>query len=92
MAGPIIIAVVVTGLMVCMMTWLAARAANNRDALRAAGLSKNSAALYRRAARIIRRLDGITDFDGDVAADILSPETKAQVAAWVADYRKELSK
>lgn len=61
-----------------------------RERLRALGFTENTAQLYARAAKILRRLDGLTDLDGDLAADILTPESKKQVSEWLADYRKGL--
>lgn len=62
-----------------------------REQLRSIGLTKESASLYGRAAKILRRLDGLTDLDGDFAADVLTPETRKQVSEWLADYRKGLN-
>lgn len=89
--NPVAVAAMVTAVFTFLMTFMVCRAMNTRDALKAAGLTKNSAAMYRRAVRIIRRLDGLTELDGEFAADILTPETKEQVSRWVADYRKELN-
>ena len=61
-----------------------------RQALREAGFTKDSAKLYARAAKILRRLDSLTQLDGDMAVDILSDTTKKQVSDWLADYRKGL--
>lgn len=58
--------------------------------LRSIGLTKDATKLYARAAKILRRLDGLTDLDGDLAADILTDATKKQVSEWLADYRKGL--
>jgi hypothetical protein len=57
-----------------------------------AGMTRDAMRLYTRAAKILRRLDGVTELDGDFAADILSPESKKQVSEWLADYRKGLNK
>ncbi|GIM88846.1 hypothetical protein [Paractinoplanes toevensis] len=62
-----------------------------REEFRKAGLSENSVKLLGRAAKVLRRLDGLTDLDGDLAVDILSPESKKQVSEWLADYRKGLN-
>jgi hypothetical protein len=59
-----------------------------RKVIREAGFTKESALLYGRAVKLIRRLHGLTELDGDLAADILSPTTKKQVADWLADHRK----
>lgn len=42
--------------------------------------------LYGRAVKIVRRLHGLTE----LAADILSPQSKRLVDQWVRDYRKAL--
>jgi hypothetical protein len=44
--------------------------------------------LYGRAVKILRRLDGLTELDGELAADMLSPESKRLVSDWVSDYRR----
>ncbi len=90
MGGPILATILAAVLVTAMFTWLVCRRLNTRDALRAAGLTRQSAAMYFRAVKIIRRLDGLTELDGEFAADILTPETKQQVTDWVADYRKAL--
>lgn len=46
--------------------------------------------LYGRAVKIVRRLHGLTELDGELAADILSPQSKRLVDQWVRDYRKAL--
>ncbi len=63
-----------------------------RRAMRETGFNKDSVRLHVRAAKILRRLDGLTDLDGDLAGDILSPTTRKQVSEWLADYRKGLDK
>ncbi len=63
-----------------------------RKAMREAGFTKDSTRLYGRAVKILRRLDGLTDLDGDMAGDILSPTTRKQVSEWLADYRKGLER
>lgn len=60
---------------------------NYTGRLRELGLNKTSATLYVRAVRILRRLDRLAEFDGAQAPDLLSPETKAEVAKWAIDYR-----
>ncbi len=64
----------------------------NAKYLKEFGLTRESAALYGRAARILRRLHGVTELDGDLAADLLSTETKKLVDDWLADYRKQLER
>jgi hypothetical protein len=46
--------------------------------------------LYGRAVKIVRRLHGLTELDGEMSADILSPQSKRLVDEWVRDYRKAL--
>lgn len=58
-----------------------------REAIREAGLTKESTKLYGRAVRIFRRLQGLSTLDGDLANDILSPETKKLVDEWLAEHR-----
>ncbi len=60
--------------------------------IRELGLTRGSAGLYQRAAKLLNRLAQLTDLDGAMAGDNLSPETKAQVTEWVADYKREISK
>lgn len=64
----------------------AARQAMDK-AIRDAGLTRASAGLYGRAVRILRRLHGLVDLDGDIAGDLLTPESKRLVDGWVADHR-----
>jgi hypothetical protein len=59
-----------------------------RKAVREAGFTPDSAKLYGRAVRILRRLHGLTELDGDLAADILSPASRRLVADWLDDHRK----
>ncbi len=63
-----------------------------REALREVGLSKETAKLYGRAAKILNRLAQVTDLDGAFAGDVLSEETRKQVTEWVTDYRKQVNK
>lgn len=60
--------------------------------LKTFGLTTESARLYQRAARILDRMQRVTQFDGDLCADILSPTTKTLVAEWLADYRKQIER
>ncbi len=90
MGGALVGVALVVAMLSVTITWLVARRENTKDALRAAGLNRQSAAMYFRAVKILRRLDGLTELDGEFAADILTPESKRQVAEWVADYRKAL--
>lgn len=70
---------------------VSARAINAKY-LKEFGLTKESAKLYLRASRILRRLHGVIELDGDLAADLLSPATKKLVDEWLADYRKQLER
>ncbi len=56
------------------------------------GFNRQSAVLYKRAAKILNRMVNVTELDGDFAADILSEPTKKLVAEWVDDYNKEINK
>jgi FlaG/FlaF family flagellin (archaellin) len=90
----VIVTIVVTAAFVA--TWvlgyvLGARAAVN-DRLAQLGMTRSGAVLYRRATKILNRLAQITDLDGQMAGDSLSPETQKQVTEWLADYRKEINK
>jgi hypothetical protein len=59
---------------------------------REAGLgTKETVELYGRAVMIIRRLHGLTELDGELAVDMLSPESKRLVDQWIDDYRKAIS-
>lgn len=49
-------------------------------------------ALYRRSARLLNRLIHITDLEGDLSGDIISPGTRKDIEAWLDDYKKELNK
>jgi hypothetical protein len=60
--------------------------------LREAGLSKDMAKLYGRAAKLLNRLEQTTDLDGAYAGDVLSAETKRLVSEWIADYRSQINK
>lgn len=45
---------------------------------------------YREAARILNRLINETHLSGDFGLDILSQETRKEISAWIADYKKGL--
>lgn len=70
----------------------AATRANLSQVMREAGLNKDTAKLYGRAAKILNRLAQVTDLDGAFAGDVLSEETRKQVTEWVADYRNQINK
>ncbi len=72
--------------------WATARSADFTEALRRAGISKESAKLYVRAGKILNRLAQVTDLDGAYAGDVLSEETRRQVTEWVAAYREQVNK
>lgn len=63
-----------------------------KTVMREAGFSKESAKLYGRAAKLLRRLEQTTDLDGAYAGDVLSDDTKRLVTEWLADYRKQIKK
>lgn len=63
-----------------------------RKTLRPLRLTTKDAVLYRQAAKILNRLINVTDFDGDMAADIVSAKTREQIETWISDYQKELDK
>jgi hypothetical protein len=91
----VIAALIATFLVASILGWVCGVAMKTkqeiRERLRSIGLTKEAASLYGRAAKILRRLDGLTDLDGDFAADVLTPESKKQVSEWLADYRKGLN-
>lgn len=61
-----------------------------RAMIRKSGITVRDVQLYREAARILNRLINVTDLDGDLAADVVSPATRQKIEAWMIDYRKEL--
>lgn len=61
-------------------------------ALKKAGYTRASFALFNRAAKLLNRLAALTDLDGAMAGDQLSPETRQLVTDWVTDYKREISK
>lgn len=60
---------------------------NYRAKLHKLGLNPRSAVLYARAVKILMRLNQLTDLDGLIAGDRLSPQTKEMVDKWATDYR-----
>lgn len=48
--------------------------------------------LYRQAAKLLNRMVNVTELDGDIAADIVSPTTRKQIDEWLTTYRKEIDK
>jgi hypothetical protein len=65
---------------------------NYRNRLRDLGLNPRSAELHARAVKILNRLAALTDMDGALAGDTLSPETKRQVNDWLTDHRREIDR
>jgi hypothetical protein len=63
-----------------------------KKVMREAGFSKDSAKLYGRAAKLLVRLEQVTDLDGAYSGDVLSDETQRLVKEWLADYRKQIKK
>lgn len=61
-------------------------------ALKKAGFTRDHAKLYGRSAKILNRLAALTDLDGAMAGDQLSPESKQLVTDWVRDYKGEINK
>lgn len=68
-----------------------AKAAAKRE-MRRLGMTKAKVDLFRRAMKLINRLAQITDLEGAMAGDQLSPETTKLVTDLVADYKREISK
>lgn len=57
------------------------------------GFNMHTAKLWVRARAIIRRLQAGAEFGiMDADPDVLSQETRTEVAQWVTDYRKALTK
>lgn len=57
------------------------------------GFNMHTAKLWQRATRIIRRLQAGAEFGiMDADPDVLSQETRTEVAQWVTDYRKAMTK
>jgi hypothetical protein len=57
------------------------------------GFGRESARLYRQAAALLNQLEASSsDLDALMTGDILSPETRKKVTAWVADCRKDTGK
>lgn len=90
---------VVIGIAVCSgwaLTLAAAFSAGASSAaklkMREFGIHRNMLPLYRRAVKLLNRLAALTDLDGAMAGDQLSPETRQLVTEWVTDYKREISK
>lgn len=63
-----------------------------KQKMRKYGIHAGMLPLYRRAVKLINRLAQLTDLDGVMAGDQLSPDTRKLVTDWVADYKKEIEK
>ncbi len=63
-----------------------------KQKMRQYGIHDGMLPLYRRAAKLINRLAQLTDLDGALAGDQLSPDTRKLVTDWVTDYKKEIEK
>lgn len=74
------------------MAYGAGARAAARIKMREYGIHKSMQPLYRRAVKILNRLAALTDLDGTMAGDQLSPETRQLVTEWVNDYKREISK
>lgn len=60
--------------------------------LRRMGISQDTVKQYHRAARLLTRIVRVTDLDGPGGADLVSPETRSLIDAWLADYRTNIEK
>lgn len=56
------------------------------------GFTPDSAKLYKRASRILSRMQTVTELDGDGGADLLSPRSRELIGEWLADYRKQIER
>ncbi len=63
-----------------------------RDHIARLGFTVESAKLYKRAAKILARMQTVTELEGDLTPDILSPRSRELLDAWLADYRKQIDK
>lgn len=88
-AAAIVIALIAVGALIC--AYLTGLSIGMRRSytgkLHKLGLNRRTATLYVRAVRILNRLHKLSEFDGDQAADQLSPETAKEIAKWAFDYR-----
>ncbi|MBF9135348.1 hypothetical protein I0C86_41595 [Plantactinospora sp. S1510] len=75
----------------CFVGYMTGRTAEVRAHMRRYGITPKSSRLLTSAAKILNRLVTVTDLDGDLAADLLSPGSRRQVDTWLAEYRKEIS-
>jgi hypothetical protein len=58
--------------------------------LKSAGITKESAALLRRAGRLLNSLVDLTELRGDFGETRLSDADRARVEEWLTDYEKEI--
>ncbi len=56
------------------------------------GFTPEAAKLYKRGARLMARMQTVTDLDGDGGADLLSARSKELIGEWLADYRKQIER
>ncbi len=77
--------------MVCMAGWMVGMRRSYTLKLHSLGINRNTVGLYHDATRLLYRLDGTADLSGLTAGDVLSPETREQVTAWVTKHRKEIN-
>lgn len=79
---------------VLLLVWLGGFAIGLRHnfttRLQELGMTRRTAFLYSRAARLMKRLDQDEDMAGAMAGDMLSPDTREQVRNWVSDHEKEV--
>lgn len=91
--GLILAAVIIGGLLLAYGAGVKAAGGREvKDMLRKAHLTKADAVLYRRAAKILKRLITVTDLNGDFAADVVSDTTRRQIEVWLTEYNKEIDK
>lgn len=55
-------------------------------------MTDTDVSLYRDAAKILNRLINVTELSGDFAVDVMSPESRKRITAWLLAYKKELDK
>lgn len=92
-AAVFIALVIVGGLVGAYLIGLFVGMARNYDArLRDLGLHRKSAELYGRAVKILNRLLALSDLDGALAGDVVSPETRELVIDWLTEHKREISK
>lgn len=65
---------------------------NVTKTLRERGLTRNTAAIYGDAMKLLNGMVRITELDGDFSADVLSETTKKQINDLLDRHRKEINK